>query len=171
MDPARDNTVQAKPNIWPMFFVAFVLFSLFAAAVQWMVSSGDRTQWDEDALRAKERQEILAKVREENDNLTSAYAWADRAKGVVRLPVDRAIELTVARLSAQGEPRPAYPIDPATSMGAALKPGGFAAPRPTPPPFVAATPPPAPVVSPEPPAEPVAPEAPATPEPLEEAAP
>lgn len=135
-----------------MFFGAFVLFALFAAAVQWMVSSGDRAQWDEEALRAKERRDILAKVQEENASLTTAYAWADRAKGAVRIPLDRAVELTVARLASQGAPRPAYPVDPATAMGAAMKPGGLAAPQPTPPPFAPAAPAPTPVPVEEPPA-------------------
>jgi hypothetical protein len=135
-----------------MFAGAFALFLLFAAAVQWMVKSGDRTAFDEEALRAKQRYEILGKVNAENAGLISGYAWADQAKGAVRIPLSRAMELTVARLAAQGEPRPAGPIDPVTSQGSALKPGGFAAPQPTPPPFApAATPAPAPE---EPPAEP-----------------
>lgn len=174
MEPSRDTPVQTKSNIWPMFFGAFVLFILFAAAVQWLVSSGDRAQWDEEALRAKERQEILAKVLEENTSLTTGYAWADRAKGTLRIPLDRAVELTIARLSAQGEPRPAYPVDPATSMGAALKPGGLAAPRPTPPPFNPPAPPPPPPVAVEQPPEeaPVAAEPAAEPPaPAEEVAP
>jgi len=144
MDPTRDMIAPRKKSIWPMFFGAFVLFALFAAGVQWMLSSGDRALWDEEALRAKERYEILAKVTEENTSLTTGYAWADRAKGTVRIPLDRAVELTIARLASQGEPRPAYPVDPASAMGAALKPGGLAAPQPTPPPFAAPAPEPAP---------------------------
>jgi hypothetical protein len=154
MESIRDTTPQRKKSIWPMFFGAFVLFALFAAGVQWLVSSGDRALWDEEALRAKQRYDILAKIQEENTSLTTSYAWADRAKGTVRIPVDRAIELTLVRLSEQGEPRPAYPVDPATSKGSALKPGGLAAPAPTPPPFATPAPEPAPVpVTEEPPAE------------------
>jgi len=153
-----------EKSIWPMFIGTFALFLLFAAAVQWMVKSGDRSAFDEEALRAKQRYEILGKVRAENNSLVSGYAWADQAKGTVRIPLDRAMELTVARLSAQGEPRAAGPIDPATSQGSALKPGGFAAPQPTPPPFdPAPVPPPAPVVAPA--ADPAAPQ------PVEETAP
>ena len=146
MQPTPETSVKRTKSIWPMFGGAFVLFALFAAAVQWMVSSGDRSLYDEEAIRAKERQEILAKVKEENAALTTNYAWVDRAKGVVRIPVDRAVELTVVRLAAQGEPRPANEIDPATAMGSAVKPGGLAAPQPTFPPFVAPEPTPEPVV-------------------------
>jgi hypothetical protein len=45
------------------------------------------------------------------------------------------MELTVANLAAQGEPRPANPIDLTIPLGSAVKPGGLAAAQPTPPPF------------------------------------
>lgn len=134
-----------------MFAGAFVLFALFAVLVQWMVSSGDREAFDEDAIRAKERYEILKKVQDENAGLTSGYAWADRAKGTVRIPLERAMELAVAELSAQGEPKPAGAIDPNVPHASAVKPGGLAAPQPTPPPFnappVPIAPPPAPAAT------------------------
>jgi len=153
MDAAPHNTATRKRNIWPMFAGAFVIFALFAGVVQFLVNSGDRESFDEEAARAKQRYDILAKVREENKGLTTGYAWADRAKGTVRVPLDRAMELAVAKLSVQGEPRPAYPVDPNVPLGSAVKPGGLAAPQPTPPPFNA---PPAP----QPAAEPAAPAAP-----------
>ncbi|MEY3480022.1 MAG: hypothetical protein RIQ71_797 [Verrucomicrobiota bacterium] len=134
-----------------MFAGAFVLFALFAVLVQWMVSSGDGEAFDEDAIRAKERYEILKKVQDENAGLTSGYAWADRAKGTVRIPLERAMELAVAELSAQGEPKPAGAIDPNVPHASAVKPGGLAAPQPTPPPFnappVPIAPPPAPAAT------------------------
>lgn len=144
MDHATHSPVKSK-SIWPMFVGAFVIFALFALAVQWMVRSTDSALFDEEAIRAKERYDILAKVQEENKTLTTGYAWADQAKGTVRIPLDQAMALTVAKLAAQGEPRPAYPIDPNVPLGSAVKPGGLAAPQPTPPPFNA---PSAPVVVP-----------------------
>jgi hypothetical protein len=135
MDPAMHNTAPPEKSIWPMFTGSFVLFALFAGFVFWMLRSGDAASFDEEAIRAKERYDILAKVQEENRNLTSGYAWADQAKGTVRIPLDRALEMAVAKLSAQSEPRPAYPIDLNVPLGSAVKPGGFAAAQPTPPPF------------------------------------
>lgn len=136
MDPAPSNNAAArKRSIWPMFAAVLALFLLFAAAVQWMLAAGNRAAFDEEAIRAGQRHEILKKVTDENAALTTAYAWVDRAKGVVRIPLDRAMELAAAKLSAQGEPKPAYAVDPAVPMGSALKPGGLAAPVPTPPPF------------------------------------
>ena len=118
-----------------MFVGAFLIFAVFAAFVQWMISSGDRESFDEEAIRSKERYEILKKINDENVGLTTGYAWADRAKGTVRIPLDRAMEMAVAKLSAQVEPRPAGAIDLSVPLGSAVKPGGLAAAQPTPPPF------------------------------------
>ena len=91
------NPVTTQPaaprekSVWPMFVGAFVLFVLFAAFVLWMLRSGDVASFDEEAILAKERYEILAKVQEENNNLTSGYGWADQAKGTVRIPLAQAM--------------------------------------------------------------------------------
>jgi hypothetical protein len=144
MNAAPHTTAPREKSIWPMFAGAFVLFALFAAFVLWMLASGDPASYDEEAIRAKERYDILAKIEGENKALTTGYGWADQAKGTVRIPLDRAMELAVARLAAQGEPRPAYPIDPNAPLGSAVKPGGLAAAQPTPPPFNAPAAAPAP---------------------------
>jgi cbb3-type cytochrome oxidase subunit 3 len=135
MNSAPHSTAPREKSIWPMFTGAFVLFALFAAFVAWMLRAGDPASYDEEAIRAKERYEILAKIDEENTALITGYGWADQAKGTVRVPLDRAMELAVAKLVTQGEPRPAYPVDPNVPLGSAVKPGGFAAAQPTPPPF------------------------------------
>ena len=46
----------------------------------------------------------LAEVQSEQGTAASSYAWIDRAGGVVRLPVDRAMELTAREI--QAGPRP-----------------------------------------------------------------
>jgi hypothetical protein len=152
MDHGTHITARRK-SIWPMFVGAFVIFAVFAAFVQWMISSGDRESFDEEAIRSKERYEILQKINEENAGLTTGYAWADRAKGTVRIPLERAMEMAVAKLSAQGGPRPAGAIDPNVPLGSAVKPGGLAAAQPTPPPFNA---PAAPAATPAPASSPAA---------------
>lgn len=160
MDPATNSPDASRPkNIWPMFAGVLLLFVLFAAAVQWMLSASDRAAFDEEAIRAKQRYEILAKVADANKALTTGYAWVDRAAGTVRIPLDRAVELATAKLAAQGAPKPANAIDPAAPLGSALKPGGLSAPQPTPPPFAA------------PPAQPVETPAPAPPPTTQEVGP
>lgn len=136
MDPATSNNGAPRgKSIWLMFAGALVLFLLFAGLVQWMRAATDRAAFDEEAIRAKQRYDILAKVKDENAKLTTGYAWIDQAKGIVRVPLDRAMELAVKKLSAQGRPHPAYAVDPAVPLSSAVKPGGFAAPAATPPPF------------------------------------
>jgi hypothetical protein len=41
--------------------------------------------------------EILVKVRAAEDQLLNEYSWVDKQKGVARIPIDRAIDLTAQR--------------------------------------------------------------------------
>ena len=46
----------------------------------------------------------LKSIRAEEDKLLNGYAWVDQPKGVVRIPVDRAIEVLAQRgLPSRGE--------------------------------------------------------------------
>jgi hypothetical protein len=47
------------------------------------------------AARAKERYRFLAEQKAADAKATTEYAWQDRAKEIVRLPVARALELTL----------------------------------------------------------------------------
>ena len=137
-----------KKSIWPIFVGTFVIFIFFALLVQWLLASNDPAAFDEVALRAEERHEILSMVEEENQALTTGYAWVDQDKGIVRIPLERAMDLTVEDLAKRGAPHPAYPIDPNVPLGSAIKPGGLATAQPTPPPFKL---PPSPSIAPNPP--------------------
>lgn len=53
---------------------------------------------------AAERLTIRNQVRGEQNQLVTSYEWVDREKGVVRIPVERAMKLTVAELKAAGTP-------------------------------------------------------------------
>jgi hypothetical protein len=41
--------------------------------------------------------EYLPKLREHEDHILSTYGWVDQKAGVVRIPVDRAIDLTLQK--------------------------------------------------------------------------
>src|SRR5512139_2570608 len=47
------------------------------------------------AARAKERYQFLADQKAAEAKALTEYAWQDPAKGIVRLPIQRAIELTL----------------------------------------------------------------------------
>lgn len=57
------------------------------------------------AARAAERAKNLAELRESESALMNSYGWINRENGVVRLPLDRAVELTVAAWKTPGQAR------------------------------------------------------------------
>ena len=48
---------------------------------------------------AEARRGALAEQRKKEAELVSGYGWVDQQKGVVRLPIDRAMDLTVQQYS------------------------------------------------------------------------
>ena len=92
-------------STWLGVVFLFVLFGLIVLAV---VGPSPRSN-DYEQTRAKKRMERLKALNEENQKDLTTYAWVDKNKGVARIPIDRAMELTVADL-AQKKPAPAGPI-------------------------------------------------------------
>jgi hypothetical protein len=85
-----------------------LLFALFGVIVLAVIGPAPRSD-DYEQKRAKAREEKLKTAREEDAKALTSYAWIDKNKGVARIPVARAMELTVAEL-AQKKPEPAGPI-------------------------------------------------------------
>jgi hypothetical protein len=50
----------------------------------------------EPRLEANPQKDLLA-LRRQEDALLNDYGWVDRPKGIVRIPIERAIELTAKR--------------------------------------------------------------------------
>jgi hypothetical protein len=121
-------------STWLGIVCLFVLFGLIVLAVIGPSPRGS----DYEQTRAQKRMERLKTLREESQKDLTTYAWVDKSKGVARIPIDRAMELTVAEL-AQKKPAPAGPIatpvpaaaqtsPAAASPAAALAPTGSAKP-------------------------------------------
>ena len=155
---------RAPFSTWLGIVCLFVLFGLIVLAV---IGPSPRTS-DYEETRAKKRMEKLKALHEENQKDLTTYAWVDKNKGVARIPIDRAMEVTVADL-AQKKPAPAGPIAtppapaaPAAASPAAAAPQGVAVSSPAaetaakagPPPSGAASPSPATQQSPPAPASP-----------------
>jgi hypothetical protein len=100
------------------------LFALFGLIVLAVIGPSPRTS-DYEEARAKKRIEKLKALREETQKDLTTYAWVDKNKGVARIPIDRAMEVTVADL-AQKKPAPAGPIatPAAPAAPAAASPAG-----------------------------------------------
>jgi hypothetical protein len=47
-----------------------------------------------------DRRKYLADLRNKQHEQATSYAWVDKTKGIVQLPLDRAMELTVQEFSA-----------------------------------------------------------------------
>jgi hypothetical protein len=165
---ARSIAYSRAPfSTWLGIVCLFVLFGLIVLAV---IGPSPRTS-DYEETRAKKRMEKLKTLQEESQKELTTYAWLDKNKGVARIPIDRAMELTVADL-AHKKPAPAGPIatppvqttspSPAAPPPSAAAPQGAAvssspaeaAAKVSPPPSGAASPSPATQQSPPAPASP-----------------
>ena len=112
---------RAPFSTWLGIVCLFVLFGLIVLAV---IGPSPRTS-DYEEARAKKRMEKLKTLREESQKELTTYAWVDKNKGVTRIPIDRAMEVTVADL-AQKKPAPAGPIATPAAQTAPAAPQGAA---------------------------------------------
>jgi len=119
---ARSIAYSRAPfSTWLGIVFLFVLFGLIVLAV---IGPSPRSS-DYEETRAKKRMENLKALHEETQKELTTYAWVDKNKGVARIPIDRAMELTVVDL-AQKKPAPAGPI--ATPAAQTAPAGGSPAP-------------------------------------------
>jgi hypothetical protein len=103
---ARSIAYSRAPfSTWLGVVCLFLLFGIIVLAV--IGPSPRGTDYEE--TRAKKRMEQLKTLREENQKELTTYAWLDKNKGVARIPIGRAMELTVSDL-AQKKPAAAGPI-------------------------------------------------------------
>src|SRR5262245_53741390 len=112
---------RAPFSTWLGVVCLFVLFGLIVLAVIGPSPRGS----DYEETRAKKRMEKLNTLHEETQKELTTYAWVDKNKGVARIPIDRAMEVTVTDL-AKKKPAPAGPIatPPAQAAPAAGAPTG-----------------------------------------------
>ena len=90
------------------WFGIVLLFALFGVIVLAVIGPAPRGSGYEET-RAKKRMENLKASRDDATKALTTYGWIDKNKGVARIPITRAMELTVAQL-AQQKPAPAGPI-------------------------------------------------------------
>jgi hypothetical protein len=106
---------------WSAWFGIVLLFLFFGVIVLAIIGPSPRRS-DYEESRAKKRMENLKTLREETDKALTTYGWIDKNKGVAHIPIERAMELTVADLAKQ-KPAPAGPIaTPASAEATAGKP-------------------------------------------------
>jgi hypothetical protein len=113
---------------WSAWFGIVLLFALFGVIVLAIIGPSPRGT-DYEETRAKKRIENLKTLREETDKALTTYGWVDKNKGVARIPVERAMELTVAELAKQ-KPAPAGPIAKPQAQPSTSAPASAASPAP-----------------------------------------
>src|SRR5437667_4982730 len=96
---------RAPFSTWLGVVLLFALFGVIVLAIIGPMPRGS----DYEETRARKRMENLKTAREDAEKVLNTYAWVDKNKGVVRIPISRAMELTVAQL-AQRKPMQAGPI-------------------------------------------------------------
>jgi uncharacterized protein (DUF58 family) len=122
---------RAPLSVW---FGIVLLFALFGVIVLAIIGPSPRRS-DYEETRAKKRVENLKTLREETDKALTTYGWTDKTKGLAHIPVERAMELTVADLAKQ-KPAPAGPIvtpeaqATASAPASATSPAAAASPKP-----------------------------------------
>src|SRR5260370_42622022 len=96
---------RAPFSTWLGVVLLFAFFGVIVLAVVGPAPRGDTYE----QKRAKAREEKLKSARDEETKTLTTYSWIDKNKGVARIPITRAMELTVAELDRK-KPSPGGPI-------------------------------------------------------------
>ena len=119
------NTQKHRVSL-SVIITSLVMMLLFVGLAAFLVSQRDNIP-TVDEQTAEVRLKNLAELNAENQKFLTQYHWVDKNKGVVGIPIDRAMDLVVAQLQAN-KPHAAGPINPPAAAPAAASP----APSPTP---------------------------------------
>jgi hypothetical protein len=105
---------------WLGIVLLFLFFGIFVLVLIAATPHGNNYE----AKRAEAREKKLNDARNTATQELNAYAWVDKGKGIARIPIDRAMELTLRELASK-KPAPANPIEtpaPAPASGASPAP-------------------------------------------------
>ena len=137
-EPIQHYQPRSTFSTWLGILLLFALFGMIAFVFLKASPRGDTFE----KKRAKARAEKLDAAQKENLNALTTYAWVDKAKGTVRIPVDQATKLMLVQL-ADSKPSAAGPIvaeSPAPAPQTSPSPNASASPAASPAPSVSTTP-------------------------------
>jgi hypothetical protein len=96
-----------QPVLWPLIVAVMGVFAIFLVIMNLAqtpvtplaeaMNVPEDQQW---RLSSATRQERRAELEGEAQAAASSYGWINKNDGIVRLPVDRAIELTLGEINA-----------------------------------------------------------------------
>ncbi len=123
---------------WLGIVLLFLFFGIFVLVLVAATPHGNTYE----AKRAEAREKKLNDARNAATQELNSYAWVDKGKGIARIPIDRAMQLTLRDLASK-KPAPANPIEaPAPTPAPAASPAPAISPVPASP-GVSGTPKPA----------------------------
>ena len=140
MQPATSNQAASKKPVFWIFIFALIGLTLFIGITKYLLGNSSSDLYPEDAARDEIRVKNLADLQTENQAKLIGYAWVDRAKGKVQIPIQEAMKLVLADIGDK-KPAVAYPI--AVVEAAPVAPAAPAAPAPIATPAPTASPSPA----------------------------
>jgi len=91
-----------------MVITGVVMILLFVGLVALLAVQRGHVQTYDEA-RKEQRLKNLAELNAENEKILAQYHWVDKAKGVVGIPIDRAMNLVLTELQSI-RPHAAGPI-------------------------------------------------------------
>lgn len=103
------NTQKNRVSL-SVILTSLVMMLLFVGLAAFLVSQRENIP-TVDEQTAEVRLKNLAELNAENQKFLTQYHWVDKGKGVVGIPIDRAMDLVVAQLQAN-KPHAAGPINP-----------------------------------------------------------
>jgi hypothetical protein len=146
MADVTSPSTPARPPIsfgaWLGVVLLFLFFGIFVFVLVAATPHGNNYEQKRAEARAKKVNDARNAATQE----LNSYAWVDKGKGVARIPIDRAMQLTLRDLASK-KPEPANPI--ATPAEAAAPAASPAAPAVSPAASPSATPKPKAVEGPE----------------------
>jgi hypothetical protein len=111
---------------WLGIVLLFLVFGIFVLVLVSATPHGDNYE----AKRAEAREKKLNDARNAATGELASYAWVDKGKGIARIPIDRAMQLTLRDLASK-KPAPANPIEaPAPAPAPAASPAPPVSPAP-----------------------------------------
>src|SRR5947208_13018650 len=127
---AASQTPERTPisfRAWLGIVLLFLFFGIFVLVLVAATPHGDNYE----AKRAHAAHTKSKSTRDAATKELSCYAWVDKAKGVARIPIDRAMQLTMRDLASK-KPTAANPIEtPASTPPPAASPAPPVSPGPT----------------------------------------
>jgi hypothetical protein len=93
-----------------MIITGLVMILLFGGFALLLLSQG-RSIPNVDQVAAETRVKNLADLNAQNEKILMHYHWIDKSKGVVGIPIDRAMDLVLSELQSN-KPHPAGPVNP-----------------------------------------------------------